>query len=50
MNAVSKTAIWWSVPWMYIGGVLFWFIGVPLRGIYTGWVWARKEIDGGLDE
>jgi hypothetical protein len=30
---------------MFIGGTLFWLIGIPLRGLYTGWIMAREEID-----
>jgi hypothetical protein len=27
---------------------LFWLIGIPLRGLFTGWFLASNEIDEGL--
>ena len=50
MKIDSKIAIWWSVPWTFIGAILFWLIGIPLRGLFTGWFLASNEIDKEIDK
>lgn len=41
----SPIAFAWHIPWVYLGISLFWLIGVPIRGLYAGWVIARDEMD-----
>ena len=33
----------WHVPWIGIGVLLFWGIGIPARGLMAGWLWAREQ-------
>ena len=33
------------LPWVFIGKLLFYGIGIPVRGLYAGWVIARDNAD-----